>query len=143
MSRFSALGLTSGYKGMPAIGTDQLASKQGGQRVGMVCRLLFDCPVLFLNSFPQFPANDCFMGILVANPFCFRLLYHGIILVGTRSSAILCNCAKINGIVQNVFHRRISPKFGVFAAAFLSVVQFPMPAGRKDAFLFSAAAILP
>ena len=78
---FSAPGLAGGYQRMPAIGTDQLAGEQGGQRGGMVCHLLFDCPVLFLNSFPHFPVNDCFVGIFVANPFRFRLLYHGLVLV--------------------------------------------------------------
>ena len=48
---------------MPAISTDQFAGEQGRQRVGTVCYLLFDYPVLFLNRLPQFPVNDCFMGI--------------------------------------------------------------------------------
>ncbi len=132
---FSALGLTGGYQRMPAIGTDQLAGEQGRQRGGTVCCLLFDCPVLFLNRLPQFPVNDCFVGILVANPFRFRLLYHGLILVGTGAGAVLCDYAEINGVIQDVFHCGIGPQFGVFAASFFPVVQFPMPAGRKDAFL--------
>ena len=120
---------------MPAISTDQFAGEQGRQRVGTVCYLLFDYPVLFLNRLPQFPVNDCFMGILVANPFRFRLLYHGFVLVGTGAGAVLCDYAEINGVIQDVFHRGIGPKFGVFADAFFSVVQFPVPAGRKDVFL--------
>ena len=71
----------------------------------------------------------------MANPFHFRLLYHGLILVGTGAGAVLRDYAEINGVIQNVFHRGIGPKFGVFADAFFSVVQFPIPAGRKDAFL--------
>ena len=132
---FSALGLAGGCQRMPTIGTDQFAGEQGGQRGGMICHLLFDCPVLFLNRLPQFPVNDCFVGILVANPFRFRLLYHGFVLVGMGAGAVLCDYAEINSIVQDVFYRGIGPKFGVFAAALFSVVQFPMPAGRKDAFL--------
>lgn len=102
---------------MPTIGTDQFAGEQGGQRGGMICHLLFDCPVLFLNRLPQFPVNDCFVGILVANPFRFRLLYHGFVLVGMGAGAVLCDYAEINSIVQDVFYRGIGPKFGVFAAA--------------------------
>ena len=71
----------------------------------------------------------------MANPFHFWLLYHGLILVGTGAGTVLRNYAEINGVIQNVFHRGIGPKFGVFADTFFSVVQFPIPAGRKDAFL--------
>ena len=71
----------------------------------------------------------------MANPFRFRLLDHGFVLVGTGTGAVLCDYAEINGVIQNIFHRGIGPKFGVFAAALFSVVQLPMPAGRKDAFL--------
>ena len=39
----------------------------------------------------------------------------------------------INGVIQDIFHRGIGPKFGVFAAALFSIVQLPIPAGRKDA----------
>ena len=101
----------------------------------MVCCLLFDCPVLFLNRFPKFPVNDRFVCILMANPFHFWLLYHGLILVGTGAGTVLRNYAEINGVIQNVFHRGIGPKFGVFADTFFSVVNLPVPAGRKDAFL--------
>lgn len=69
----------------------------------MVCCLLFDCPILFLNRFPKFPVNDRFVCILMANPFHFRLLYHGLILVGTGAGAVLCDYAEINGVIQNVF----------------------------------------
>ena len=71
----------------------------------------------------------------MANPFHFRLLYHGFVLVGTGACAVLCDYAEINGVIQNVFHCGIGPKFGVFAAPFFPVVNLPMPAGRKDAFL--------
>lgn len=132
---FSALGLAGGYQGMSTVGTDQLASEQGGQRGGMVYHLLFDCPVLFLNSFPQLPFNDRFVGIFMANPLGFWLLYHGLILIGTGAGAVLCDYAEINGVIQNVFHRGISPKFGVFAAAFFPVVQLPIPSGGENPFL--------
>ena len=100
----------------------------------MVRHLLFDCPVLFLNSFPDLRLNDCFMGVLMANPFCLRLSDHGPVLVGTSAGVILRDSAKINRIIQDIFYRSIGPELGVFAAAPFPVVQFPMPAGRKDGF---------
>ncbi len=120
---------------MPAVRADQLSGKQRclGRRIvsGNLFRRLID----FLDSLPQLRPIIASVRALMGNPFRFRFPYHGLILIGTGTGAVLCERTGINIIVQKASDGCVSPQPGILAAA-ISVMDRQYQRGGRIPFSF-------
>ncbi len=103
---------------------------------------LFRRPIDFPDSLPQLRPDNCLVRALMGNPFRFRFPYHGLILIGTGTGAVLCERTGINIIVQKASDGCVSPQPGILAAA-ISVMDRPVPAGRENPFLIQGGGDFP
>ena len=72
------------------------------------------------------------MQSLMPYPFGFRLIDHGVVLIGARAGLVLNEISGVDLVCQYVLHRGVHPKVRVLAGA-VSVPLCPIPARGQDA----------
>ena len=72
------------------------------------------------------------MQSLMPYPFGFRLIDHGVVLIGARTGPVLNENSGVDLVCQYILHRGVHPKVRVLAGA-VSVPLCPIPARGQDA----------
>ena len=72
------------------------------------------------------------MQSLMPYPLGFRLIDHGVVLIGARAGLVLNEISGVDLVCQYVLHRGVHPKVRVLAGA-VSVPLCPIPAWGQDA----------
>ena len=72
------------------------------------------------------------MGFFMPYPLGFRLIDHGVVLIGARAGLILNKISGVDFVCQYVLHRGVHPKVRILAGA-ASVPFRPIPAWGQNA----------
>ena len=128
----AALRLPVALKGCFTVGADELAGEQEGLRRRVVRREQRPFPVDGLHFIPYLRGDDGFMQSLMPYPFGFRLIDHGVVLIGARAGLVLNEISGVDLVCQYVLHRGVHPKVRVLAGA-VAVQLCPIPAWGQNA----------